>query len=240
MHPHPAKPGRAPQVPAPLSAPVLLVFLLAGCADLQIARSPPPAPPAPVAPQPAPPVPQERPREAQLYAWDGDGRTVSQIWIDVDEQRARFYEGSEQIGWTTIASGLRTHPTPTGSFEVLEKLTKKRSNLYGKIYDANGRVVNSDAKLGRDPIPPGGRFVGASMPYFMRLTYDGVAMHAGPIPRPGHRASHGCIRMPRKMAPIVFAHVPIGTPVTITGDGPRRGPSGPKEEEQQGERYAAR
>jgi hypothetical protein len=123
---------------------------------------------------------------------------------------------------------------------VLEKLTKKRSNLYGKIYNANGRVVNSDAKLGRDPIPPGGRFVGASMPYFMRLTYDGVGMHAGPIPRPGFRASHGCIRMPRKMAPIVFAHVPIGTPVTITGDGPRRAPLPAQDETKQREWYAAR
>lgn len=58
------------------------------------------------------------------------------------------------------------------------------------------------------------------MPYYMRLTGDGVGMHAGPIPNPGSRASHGCIRLPRAFAPILFASTSIGTPVKIVGDGP--------------------
>ena len=45
-------------------------------------------------------------------------------------------------------------------------------------------------------------------------------MHIGPIPKPGRRASHGCIRLPSKMAPILFEHTAVGTPVTITGNGP--------------------
>jgi lipoprotein-anchoring transpeptidase ErfK/SrfK len=165
------------------------------------------------------------------------------VWIDVDAQRARFYSGEEEVGWTVVATGVRRYPTPIGRFAVIEKLKKKRSNLYGKIYDARGRLVNSDARRGRDRIPAGGRFVGASMPYFMRLTYDGLGMHAGPIPRPGHRASHGCIRMPKAVAPVVFAHVPIGTPVTITGEGPPRAAqrtAPPAQEETDDERYTAR
>jgi hypothetical protein len=167
--------------------------------------------------------PQENPASPRLWQWNGEGRRVSHIWIDVDAQRARFYEGVEQIGWTTVASGLESHPTPTGRFEIIEKTTKKRSNLYGKIFNASGRVIKSDAKKGRDAVPAGGRFVGAKMPYFMRLTYDGIGMHAGPIPVPGFRASHGCIRMPGEFAPLVFRHVSLGTPVTVTGDGPHYG-----------------
>jgi hypothetical protein len=58
------------------------------------------------------------------------------------------------------------------------------------------------------------------MKYFMRLTNDGVGMHIGVISKPGRRASHGCIRLPSKMAPILFDHVSLGTPVTIRGKGP--------------------
>jgi hypothetical protein len=68
-----------------------------------------------------------------------------------------------------------------------------------------------------------GRFAGAKMPYFLRLTGDGVGLHAGPIPRPGHPASHGCIRLPGALAERLFSQVPVGTPVTITGSGPDYG-----------------
>ena len=61
------------------------------------------------------------------------------------------------------------------------------------------------------------------MPYYLRITYDGVGLHAGPIPRPGHPASHGCIRLPAKMAPVLFEHVGVGTKVSIVGNGPDYG-----------------
>ncbi|AGA89467.1 hypothetical protein Thimo_0626 [Thioflavicoccus mobilis 8321] len=169
------------------------------------------------------PPPQEKPKPGQLYDWQGDGRRVSRVIIDVDEQRARFYDGNEQIGWTTVATGVKTFPTPTGQFEVIEKVTDKRSNIYGKIYNKGGQVIKSNARIGRDEVPEGGRFAGAKMPYFMRLTYDGVGLHAGSIPRPGQPASHGCIRLPRKLAPILFTHVDYGTPVRIIGSGPSYG-----------------
>ncbi len=61
------------------------------------------------------------------------------------------------------------------------------------------------------------------MPYFMRLTSDGIGLHAGRIPRPGSPASHGCIRMPNKVATLLFERVNLGTKVTITGNGPNYG-----------------
>jgi hypothetical protein len=209
---------------AAVTATLTLSLVLASCSFVpaketeQVATaSPPPDPEPPLQPQ------EPKPAPGTLWEWNGNGRSVSHIWVDVEEQRARFYDGSEQIGWSYVASGLKSHPTPVGSFAVMEKISKKRSNLYGKIYNAGGGVVKSDAKFGRDPIPEGGRFVGASMPYFMRLTYDGVGMHAGRIPVPGFPASHGCIRMPKAVAPVLYKHVALGTPVTITGGGPDYG-----------------
>lgn len=174
------------------------------------------------APEPIP-EPQEKRKSGKLYEWEGSGRRVSRIVVNTDEQKARFYDGQEQIGWTTVASGISKFPTPTGHFEVIEKVENKRSNLYGKIYTTGGKVVRSDAKAGRDPVPAGARFEGAKMPYFLRLTNDGIGLHAGPIPRPGRPASHGCIRMPGKLAPVLFAHVDLGTKVSIVGSGPNYG-----------------
>jgi hypothetical protein len=177
------------------------------------------------APKPVLPMePQEaRPAKAKRWEWEGDNRKITHIWVDVDSQKARFYEGEKQVGWTYVASGLNSHPTPVGHFAVMGKEKTKESNLYGKIYNADGKVVVSDAKRGKHQVPAGGRFAGAKMPYFLRLTGDGVGLHAGNIPRPGHPASHGCIRLPGPLAERIFSQVPIGTPVTITGKGPDYG-----------------
>ena len=174
--------------------------------------------------EPAPiPKPQEKPKPGKLYEWDGQGRKLTRIVIDTDEQKARFYVDEDQVGWTTVASGLKTHPTPTGHFEVLEKSVDKRSNLYGKVLGRGGRVIDGSAKAGTGNFPAGSRFEGASMPYYLRLTYDGVGLHAGPIPHPGRPASHGCIRLPAKLAPVLFEHVDLGTQVSIVGNGPDYG-----------------
>jgi lipoprotein-anchoring transpeptidase ErfK/SrfK len=176
------------------------------------------------APPPLPMEPQERPpAKGKRWEWSGDDRQITHIWIDTDTQKARFYDGTDQVGWSYVASGIKSYPTPTGRFAVIGKEKTKESNLYGKIYNADGKVVVSDAKRGRHKIPPGGRFAGAKMPYFLRLTNDGVGLHAGPIPRPGHPASHGCIRLPASLAQRLFTQVPRGTPVTITGSGPDYG-----------------
>lgn len=169
-----------------------------------------------------PPPPAEPVKEQWKYPgeWTGGDLPITRIVVNVDTQRAMLYNGEREVGWTYVASGITSFPTPTGDFKVLEKVKDKVSNLYGKGYDAAGKLVNSDFKQGRDVLPEGGRFEAAKMTYFMRLTGDGVGMHIGPIPKPGRRASHGCIRLPSKMAPILFNHTAVGTPVTITGKGP--------------------
>ncbi len=171
-------------------------------------------------PPPPPPAPVVAKKPKGLFEWTGLGKDITFIRINVDEQKAYLYNGEEQLGWTYVATGITSFPTPTGEFKVLEKISDKVSNLYGKGYDAEGKLVNSDFKQGRDLLPPGGRFEAAKMTYFMRLTGDGVGMHIGPIPRPGKRASHGCIRLPSKFAGTMFKHTAIGTPVKIEGSGP--------------------
>ena len=138
----------------------------------------------------------------------------SSIHIDLSDQRGYLMNGTELAMDYPVATGTSKHPTPTGNFRILEKIkSDKRSNAYGKIYDAEGNVVNSDADSRKDPIPEGGKFVGAAMPYWMRLTGDGIGMHRGRVPR--RPASHGCIRTYSKVVPIVYAKTRVGTRVSI-------------------------
>ncbi|MFZ2277694.1 MAG: L,D-transpeptidase family protein [Prosthecobacter sp.] len=192
----------------PLRATWVLGMLLLA-ASCQSSRKKPAPPPEPVKAE------WKYPGE-----WTGGSKPITSMVMNVDVQRVTLYNGRDVVGWTYCASGIPTFPTPTGEFKILEKIKDKVSNLYGKGFDKNGKVVNSDFKQGRDLLPEGGHFEAAKMTYFMRLTGDGVGMHIGPIPKPGRRASHGCIRLPSKMAPILFEHTAVGTPVTITGNGP--------------------
>lgn len=157
----------------------------------------------------------------QLFDWRGDAIPgPATVNILLSEQKAYIYRGGQDAGWTYLASGTSSHRTPTGSFTVLEKKAQKSSNTYGVIVNSAGNVIDWDAKAGRESIPAGGRFVGAPMPYWMRLTNGGIGMHAGPIPQPGLPASHGCIRLPQEMAAKLFEVVDLGTKVVITGEPP--------------------
>jgi len=163
-----------------------------------------------------------------LYAWYGEGVPgPASVKIDIDQQKLFLYKGGQEVGWSTVATGIYSFPTPTGNFKIQEKTVDKHSNLWGKMYDADGKVAVADAKVGRDPLPEGGRFAGARMPYWMRLTGDGIGMHLGPIPSPGRRASHGCIRVHSGFVKTLFREVSIGTPVSVVGAGPRWRPPKP-------------
>lgn len=154
--------------------------------------------------------------QAPLYVWHGTGQPGPlSVNIDLSEQKAYLFKSGQNVGWTYVATGRSGFATPTGTFRIMEKIADKRSNRYGVIVDRNGDVVNSNATAGVSRIPPGGRFVGARMPYWMRITGYGVGMHAGPIPRPGSTASHGCIRLPRDFAETIFDNASVGTRVTI-------------------------
>lgn len=156
-----------------------------------------------------------------MYHWEGDGVPgAPSIIIYLDTQKAEFYRDNKLVGWTFVATGRASHPTPTGSYNIIEKTRDKISNLYGKLLDANGNVVDSDFNTSKEEMPEGHQFVAARMPLFLRLRNDGVGLHVGPIPRPGATASHGCIRVPRYMAEKFFANTSIGTPVTILATTP--------------------
>jgi len=138
----------------------------------------------------------------------------TRIDIDLGLQRAMMYKDEELAMDYPVSSGKKAFPTPPGSYQVLEKLkADKRSNLYGTIYDAEGNVHKTDAESGKDKVPEGGSFKGALMAYWMRLSWGGVGMHRGRVPR--YPASHGCVRMPSSVASSVFNHTPQGTKVSI-------------------------
>lgn len=137
----------------------------------------------------------------------------SHIKIDLATQRGMLMNGEEVVMDYPICSGVPSRPTPKGTFFILEKIVDKSSNKYGRIYDAEGSLVNGDADSTQDPIPEGGKFVGAPMRYWMRLTNDGVGHHIGPVRR--RPASHACIRGPSKTMPIVYSKVQVGTRVVV-------------------------
>lgn len=141
------------------------------------------------------------------------------VEISLKEQRGLLLvRGAIAIDFP-VSSGKATHPTPTGSYTIRAKEKEYHSNLYGRVFDATGAVVVADADSRKDAPPEGGRFEGAAMPYWMRLTDGGVGMHVGYVPG-GRAASHGCIRLRKENASEIFGLVKIGTPVVVTEDLP--------------------
>jgi len=109
------------------------------------------------------------------------------VYVDLGRQRATVYRNGVRIGVSTISSGKEGYETPTGVFTILEKDQDHRSKTYDN----------------------------APMPYQQRLTWMGVALHAGNLP--GYPASHGCIRLPMKFAEKLFTITPMGGTVVIAG-----------------------
>ena len=109
------------------------------------------------------------------------------VYVDLGRQRATVYRNGVRIGVSTISSGKGGYETPTGVFTILEKDKDHRSRTY------------DDAK----------------MPYQQRLTWKGVALHAGSLP--GFPASHGCVRLPMAFAKKLFDVTPMGGTVVIAG-----------------------
>ncbi len=145
--------------------------------------------------------------------WDGDGMSGSpSITISLSEQKAYFYKGGKLAGVSALSTGDTKHRTPSGSFKITQKSKWHKSNLYGDYIDAAGNIVVKDVDVTKDPQPPGTRFDGSKMTNFMRFN-GGIGMHEGFLP--GYPASHGCVRMPTRMAEIFFNNVSLGTPVIV-------------------------
>jgi len=135
------------------------------------------------------------------------------VLVSLSRQRAYLYAGNLVAIDTPVSSGKKAGFTPTGSFAIMQKDPNHRSNIYGNFLDSRGRVVRGGVSARIDSAPSGSHFEGAPMFYFMRLTSEGVGMHIGILP--GYPASHGCIRLPAEIAPQIYAHVKVGTPVQV-------------------------
>jgi len=108
------------------------------------------------------------------------------IVVSLSEQLLYVYRNGIRIGRTSVSSGKPGHKTPTGVFTILQKNVKHTSTIYK----------------------------GASMPYMERLTWGGVAIHAGNLP--GYPAAHGCVRLPLDFARQLYTVTKDGTTVIVT------------------------
>ncbi|GGE05987.1 L,D-transpeptidase [Polymorphobacter glacialis] len=121
------------------------------------------------------------------WIWDASVAPQGPIMvvINLKTQRAYVYRNGIRIGATTVSSGKPGKKTPTGIFQILQKNKDHKSNLYNS----------------------------APMPYMQRLTWDGIALHAGNLP--GYPASHGCIRMPKEFSKHLFEVSNMGMTVVV-------------------------
>ena len=110
------------------------------------------------------------------------------IIVNLKTQRAYVDRNGVPIGVTTVSTGIAGRKTPTGVFTILQKRVVHRSNRYSN----------------------------APMPFMQRLTWYGIAMHAGNLP--GYPASHGCIRLPLAFAKLLYGITDLGLTVVITND----------------------
>src|SRR3984885_13047147 len=121
------------------------------------------------------------------FLWMGEAVTTGPVVmvVSITEQRGYVYRNGILIGATTISTGRPGHQTPTGVFTVLQKQKEHRSTIYD----------------------------GAPMPYMERLTWGGIALHAGGLP--GYPESHDCFHLPSEFARRLFEISPNGMTVVI-------------------------
>jgi hypothetical protein len=129
---------------------------------------------------------REAARPEREPARDAHPQGPFQIVVEIAKQEVELYGQNGFIARAPISTGMPGHPTPLGVFTVLSKAKWHQSNIYS----------------------------GAPMPYMQRITWSGVAMHAGP--RPGYPASHGCIRLPEDFAVWLFQTTKVGARVIVT------------------------
>lgn len=158
------------------------------------------------------PAAAENPATAKSWWDDGGAAGPGHIVVDLDLQVATFYRGGNAIGIAAISSGVDGRNTPAGNYKILEKIKDKHSNAYGHVEDATGKIINIDATP-RSPVPPGGKYVPSPMPFWMRLTTTGIGLHQGFLP--GYAASHGCIRMDKKVIQQFYNAATVGMPVKV-------------------------
>jgi len=105
--------------------------------------------------------------------------------VSIADQRVSLYGSEGLVERSPVSTGQEGYGTPTGVFSIVQKEVFHHSNLYG----------------------------GAPMPHMQRITWSGVAMHAGVLP--GYPASHGCIRMPDAFAQRIYGMTKMGQRVLV-------------------------
>ena len=138
-----------------------------------------------------PPPRQQRVRPRQARKVEAPKESVKPqgpliIAISIQKQSLKVYDANGLFAETPISTGMKGHPTPMGVFSIIQKHKLHHSNIYS----------------------------GAPMPFMQRITWSGVAMHAGVLP--GYPASHGCIRMPMAFAARMWNWTRMGARVVIT------------------------
>jgi hypothetical protein len=133
----------------------------------------------------APLTPEFKPGD---YVWKPEVSPAGPVLVivSVPKQTMIVYRNGVAIGRSTVSTGATGHETPTGIFTILQKKVDHESSIYK----------------------------GAKMPYMQRLTWDGIAMHAGRLP--GYPASHGCVRLPVDFAATLYEVTTNGTTVIVT------------------------
>src|SRR5258708_7717322 len=137
----------------------------------------------------------------------------TRVIINLSDQRASLVQQGRITLVSPIATGKPGWSTPTGSFSIFNKDIDHRSRSFGSVFDAYGRVVNSNATPS-SYVPRGGHYRPAPMPYFMEFSTAG-GLHARYPPR--YPASHRCARTPRDLSALFFRRVHMGTPATVVG-----------------------
>src|SRR5246127_3166677 len=102
------------------------------------------------------------------------------ILIDLADQHAYLYSRAQVVLTAPVSTGREGYDTPAGRYSVIQKDIDHRSSIYG-AYVRDGIIVKENVDVRKDPRPPGSTFVGASMPYFLRIV-AGVGLHAGYLP----------------------------------------------------------
>jgi L,D-transpeptidase catalytic domain/SPOR domain len=139
-----------------------------------------------------PPKPKAPPPPEMIHPPAVADMLRSGTLIVISKKSQHMYVFNDGMLWasTPISTGKRRHETPSGVFPILQKRKFHRSNIYS----------------------------GAPMPFMQRLTWDGIALHAGWVP--GYPASHGCIRIPRAMAQSLFKLTNMSATTVVIGDDP--------------------
>jgi lipoprotein-anchoring transpeptidase ErfK/SrfK len=172
----------------------LLLAVLDGAGLYMLARgdASEAAPSAPRKAAPAPPAPVKPPPPAMIDPPPVAAVLQSGTLIVISKKSQHMFVFSDGKLWATtpVSTGKRRHETPSGFFPILQKHKLHRSNIYS----------------------------GAPMPYMQRLTWTGIALHAGWVP--GYPASHGCVRVPRAFAQSLFKLTNASATTVVIGDDP--------------------